>query len=133
VADVEENPPLARLDHRVAHAAVGGRGIVREKAEAMGQNVTRPEPRQNVFERPGRMIDMDHHRQTKLFRGLPGYVERDNARILGSVKAHSNLDTDDRIAIGVCDLDRFGRRHQPQVATFADHNATGEPINAGEG
>jgi len=58
---------------------------------------------------------------------------RGHARILGSVEAHPNLDADDRIAIGVSDLDRFGRRHQPQVATFADHDATGEPINAGEG
>ena len=37
-----------------------------------------------------------------------------------------------RVAIGVCDLHRFGRRHQPQVAAFADHNATGEPKNPGE-
>ena len=56
---------------------------------------------------------MDHHRQTKFFRRLPGDIERDNAAILGSVQAHSNLDADDRVAIGVCDLDRFDRRHQP--------------------
>lgn len=96
----------------------------------MGQNISRPEPPQNVLERRGRMIDMDHHRQTQLFRRLPGDVERDNAGILGSVQAHSNLDADDCVAIGVCDLDRFGRRHQPQVAAFADHNATREPIDA---
>lgn len=75
---------------------------------------------------------MNHHRQTKLFRRLPCDVERDNARILGSVQAHSNLDAHDCIAIGVYDLDRFGGRHQPEVAAFTDHNATGEPIDAGE-
>jgi hypothetical protein len=45
----------------------------------------------------------------------------------------SNLDADDRIAISVYDLDRLGRRHQPQITAFADHNATSERINAGEG
>jgi hypothetical protein len=47
-------------------------------------------------------------------------------------RLHSNLDAHDCIAIGGYDLDRFGGRHQPEVAAFTDHNATGEPLDAGE-
>ena len=75
---------------------------------------------------------MHHHRQAELFRRLARDVERDEAGILGSVQADANLDADDRVAIGARDLDRFGRRHQPEVAALADHDAPGEPVDPGE-
>ena len=48
------------------------------------------------------------------------------------MQADANLDADDRVAIGVGDLDRFGRRHQPEVAALADHDAPGESVDPGE-
>jgi hypothetical protein len=75
---------------------------------------------------------MNHHRQTKLFRRLPCDVERITPEYWEACRPHSNLDAHDCIAIGGYDLDRFGGRHQPEVAAFTDHNATGEPIDAGE-
>src|SRR6202522_3000237 len=46
--------------------------------------------------------------------------------------AHPDLDAADRIAMGARDFDRVDRRHQSEIAAFADHDALGEAINTGE-
>ena len=48
------------------------------------------------------------------------------------MQADANLDPDDRISVGVYDFDGFRRRHQAEIATFADHDAAGEAIDAGK-
>ena len=130
--NVEEDPALARLDHHLTHAAFGGGRIVRERAEALGENVSGSEPLQNVFESWRGMVDMDHHWQPRFFRRLSGNVERDDAGKLRRVQADTDLDADDRVGVGVCDLDRFGWCHQAEIAALADHDPLGEPIDAGE-
>ena len=48
------------------------------------------------------------------------------------VATDAHLDADDEIAIGVGDGDRIGRRHQPDVLAFANHDGVREPVDASE-
>ena len=46
--------------------------------------------------------------------------------------ADPHLDADDHVAVGVGDLDRVDRGHQPQILALADHDALGEGVDAGK-
>ena len=52
---------------------------------------------------------------------------------LAGVLADPHLDADDDVAVGVGDLDRLARRHQPEIAAFADHDPPRKGEDAGEG
>src|SRR5262249_28932957 len=47
--------------------------------------------------------------------------------------ADTDLDADDDVAIGVGDLHRIDRRHQPDLLALADHHPRREGVDAGEG
>src|ERR1700678_2149909 len=46
--------------------------------------------------------------------------------------AYPDLDAADRVAMGARHFDRVDRRHQSEIAAFADHDPFGEAVNAGE-
>src|SRR4029078_2088262 len=48
------------------------------------------------------------------------------------VTPDTNVAPDNCVAIGLDRFDRIGRAHQPEVAAFADHDASGEPKDAGK-
>src|SRR5919201_1716297 len=48
-------------------------------------------------------------------------------------RADPDLDADDDVAIGIGDLDRIDRCHQPQFLAFADHHPRRERVDSGEG
>lgn len=47
------------------------------------------------------------------------------------MQAHAHLDADDEIAIGIGDLGRIDRIHQPQLLALADHDPVRETEYAG--
>ncbi len=132
MADVEDHAPRPGFDHRLAHGAVRGRGVVGKGTEGVGEDVALAHAREHVLEGRRRMVDMNHYRQPELLRRLPRDVERDKAGILRSMPADADFDADDRIQIASGDLDRVDRRHEPEVAALADHHALRKAEYAGE-
>ena len=57
------------------------------------------------------MIDVHHHGKCEFFGHLSGDFQWNRARILRGMHAHSHLDSDNRIGIGVCYLDRVDGGH----------------------
>jgi hypothetical protein len=81
----------------------------------------------------GRIVDVRHHRHADFVRDLERDVERHGARAARGASADADLDADDDVAIGVGDLHRIDRRHQPDLLALADHHPRREGVDAGEG
>ena len=133
VADVEDHATGPRGDDLVAHASVGAHRRVGEGAEAVGEDVARPQAAHHLVARRRRRIEMGHHRQSGLLGDVEGDVERHDARIAASRLADAHLDAQHQVLVLQRHAHGLARIEQAHVGALAHHHRLGEGEDAGEG
>src|SRR4029453_5061775 len=104
-----------------------------KRTERVREDIARPQTRDYLFIARRRLIDMRHHRHPDFLGDLERDIERYGARAARSARADPDLDADDDVAIGIGDLHRIDRCHQPQLLALADHHPRRERVDSGEG
>src|SRR6516165_8799310 len=104
-----------------------------KRAEAMCQDVSPAQARENFEPTRWRVVEMRHDRKPGLFCDLECNVERCHPRGTAGVPPHAHLDAGNQIAVALNDANAFARIEEPQIGAFADRHGGADSEDSGKG